>query len=150
MRDNRARRRAAGFTLIELLLVMVIIAVLAALVLPRFVGRGEDARVQAANTQVNSLFSVALASYEVDNGAFPSTAQGLEALSVKPTSAPEPKAWKGPYLAKTVPNDPWGKPYVYRNPGTRNVDGYDLLSVGPDGNEGTEDDIGNWTPEAAN
>lgn len=149
MKNTRARRRA-GFTLIELLLVMVIIAVLAALVLPRFVGRTDDARIQAANSQINSLFSTALSTYEIDNGTYPSTAQGLEALSTKPTSAPEPRAWKGPYLAKAVPADPWGKPYIYRNPGTRNVDGYDLLSVGPDGNEGTEDDIGNWAPETAN
>jgi general secretion pathway protein G len=138
-------RRRRGFTLIELLLVMVIIAVLAALVLPKFTGRGEDAKIAAATTQINSLFGTALSTYEIDNGAFPSTAQGLVALRVKPTGTPEPKGWKSPYLQRDVPNDPWGNAYVYRCPGTKNPDGYDLLSIGPDAREGTEDDIGNWT-----
>lgn len=143
--NRRLRRR--GFTLIELLLVMVIIAVLAAIVLPRFAGRTDEAKVAQVKSQI-SIFSTALATYEIDNGGFPSTAQGLAALRAKPSGAPEPKGWKGPYLEKDVGNDPWGNAYVYRQPGTRNADGYDLLSVGKDGREGTEDDIGNWTPSS--
>ncbi|MBL4848874.1 MAG: type II secretion system major pseudopilin GspG [Planctomycetes bacterium] len=124
---------------------MVILAVLAALVVPRFAGRSEDARKKAALTQVKALFGTALDTYEADNGAYPSTAQGIEALSAAPTTAPAPKNWQGPYLKGQVPNDPWGKPYVYRSPGTKNKSSYDLSSVGPDGSEGTEDDITNWT-----
>lgn len=139
------RRHKRTFTLIELLLVMVILAVLAALVVPRFAGRGEEARKNAALTQIKSLFSTALDTYEADNGAYPSTAQGLGALSAQPTQAPEPKNWKGPYLKGDVPKDPWGQEYVYRSPGTQNANGYDLLSMGADGREGTEDDITNWT-----
>lgn len=145
MTRNTPRRRARrGFTLIELLLVMVIIAVLAALVLPKLTGRGEEARISAAQSQINSMLSTALNVYEVDNGHHPSTAQGLAALRAQPSGAPEPKKWKGPYLDREVPLDPWQNEYVYRCPGTRNPDGYDLLSMGPDGQEGTEDDIGNW------
>ncbi len=140
MRINRRRR---GFTLIELLLVMVILAVLAALVLPKFTGRAEDANRSAAETQINSLFSVALDMYEADNGKFPTTAQGLQALRTAPTAAPQPKNWKG-YLKSNVPNDPWGNPYIYRSPGEKNPSGYDLLSIGLDEREGTEDDITNY------
>jgi len=137
-------RRRRAFTLIELLLVMVILAVLAALVIPRFAGRSEEARVKAAQTQILSLFGTALDVYEADNGHYPTTAQGLAALRIKPSGAPEPKSWSGPYLKADVPNDPWGAPYVYRAPGTHNPKGYDLASIGPDGREGTEDDVRNW------
>lgn len=140
----RLPRRRRGFTLIELLLVMVIIVVLAALVVPRFTGRGDEAKVAAATTQINSLLSTALDMYETDNGTYPTTAQGLQALRVKPSSAPEPKGWKRPYLQRDVPLDPWQNEFIYRCPGTQNPDGYDLLSAGPDGREGTEDDITNW------
>lgn len=142
---RRIGRRRAGFTLIELLLVMVILAVLAALVLPRFAGRSEEAREKAAQTQIQSLFGTALDVYESDNGAYPSTNQGLEALRSEPTGDPKPKHWKGPYLKSEVPKDPWGNEYVYRAPGTKNPSGYDLSSTGPDGRDGTEDDIANWT-----
>lgn len=138
------RRHRRAFTLIELLLVMVILAVLAALVIPRFAGRSEEARQKAAQTQILSLFGTALDVYEADNGHYPTTAQGLEALRTKPSGNPEPKSWNGPYLKSDVPNDPWGSPYVYKAPGTHNAKGYDLLSVGADGREGTEDDIKNW------
>ena len=139
------RKTRRGFTLIELLLVMVILVVLAALVLPKFTGRAEDANISAANTQINSLFSVALDMYEADNGKYPTTAQGLTSLRVIPTAAPEPRNWKGPYLKNDVPNDPWGNAYIYRAPGQKNPSGYDLISVGPDGREGTEDDITNYS-----
>ncbi|MBX3467808.1 MAG: type II secretion system major pseudopilin GspG [Planctomycetes bacterium] len=137
------RRARRGFTLIELLLVMVIIAVLAAVVLPNFSGKGEQARIDSVKAQI-SIFANSLSVYEIDNGAYPSTAQGLQALRAKPSGAPEPRNWKRPYLERDIPLDPWGNAYVYRSPGTKNADGYDVLSVGPDGREGTEDDIGNW------
>ena len=142
---RRKHRLSAGFTLIELLLVMVILAVLAAIVLPKLTGRAEDANNTAAGTQINSSFSVALDLYEADNGKYPNTAQGLDSLRSIPSAAPAPKHWKGPYLKRDVPNDPWGNPYVYRSPGQKNPSGYDLLSPGSDGREGTEDDITNWT-----
>jgi general secretion pathway protein G len=136
---------ARGFTLIELLLVMVILAVLAALVVPKFAGRGEDARKNAALTQIKSLFSTALDTYEADNGAYPTSAQGLQALVTQPGQGTDTKGWKGPYIKGDVPKDPWGNEYIYRCPGTQNSTGYDLLSTGKDGREGTEDDITNWT-----
>lgn len=137
---RRARPRRQGFTLIELLLVMVIIAVLAALVLPKLTGRVGESKRQAAESQVKSLFQTALDTYELDNGAFPTTSQGLEALRTKPSEA---KNWKGPYLSSEVPKDPWGNAYLYTCPGTRNKDGFDLSSMGEDGKDGTEDDIAN-------
>lgn len=143
MLRRRTRTRRHAFTLIELLLVMVIIAVLAAVVLPKLTGRSEDARISAAKSQI-AIFSNALSTYEIDNGSYPSTAQGLDALRNKPSGTPEPKGWKRPYLEKDAGVDPWGNEWVYRQPGTKNADGYDVLSAGPDGREGTEDDIGNW------
>jgi len=133
-----------GFTLIELMLVVIIIATLAALVLPKFSGQSEAAKVAATNSQINSLFSTALGMYEVQNGNYPTTEQGLEALRIRPSTPPEPINWKGPYLEKDVPLDPWGKPYKYVCPGIHNPDGYDLSSFGPDGQEGTADDIVSW------
>jgi general secretion pathway protein G len=138
------RRNQAGFTLIELLLVIIIIGILAALVVPRFTGRSEEARKGAAKTQIESLFGTALDAYEVDNGAYPTTDQGMKALREIPTGEPVPKNWKGPYLKKDVPNDPWGNPYKYTCPGTHNTKGYDLYSLGPDKQEGGGDDIVNW------
>ena len=135
-----------GFTLIEILVVVIIIGVLAALVIPKFAGRTEQAREAAAKTQIESLFGSALDMYEADNGFYPSSEQGLEALVLQPTTEPVPKTWKGPYLKKNeIPQDPWGKPYAYVYPGTHNTSGYDLYSIGPDGQEGTDDDINNWT-----
>lgn len=137
MRPLRSSRRT--FTLVELLLVMVILAVLAAIVVPKFTGRGEDAKISATKAQISELGTM-LELYETDNGTYPSTAQGLLALREQPTSAPEPRGWKGPYMKGEVPTDPWGSEYVYRSPGAGS-DGYDLFSVGPDQKEGTDDDI---------
>jgi general secretion pathway protein G len=134
-----------GFTLIEIMVVVIIIGILAALVIPKFAGRTEQARIAAANTQIKSLFGSALDMFEADNGSYPSTDQGLQALVVQPTTDPAPKNWKGPYLKSDIPLDPWGKPYVYSYPGTHNANGYDIYSFGPDGQEGTDDDITNWT-----
>ncbi len=130
-----------GFTLIELMLVVVIIGALAAMVVPRFAGRSERAKISVAKADVYANIAVGLDLYELDNGRYPITEQGLAALKSKPTGFPEPINWNGPYLKKE-PNDPWGIPYQYKNPGTHVYD-YDLYSFGPDGVE-SDDDIGNW------
>ena len=134
---SRVRSRR-GFTLIELLLVLVILAVLAAVVVPKFTNRSEQARKSAAKTDIANLETV-LDAFEVDAGRFPSNEEGLGALVQQPNSV---KSWHGPYLKKP-PIDPWGHPYVYRYPGQVNTTGYDLFSVGVDGNEGGGDDVGN-------
>ena len=126
-----------GFTLLELVVVIIVLGLLAAIVAPQILGRVSDARTTAAETQV-ALFGTALDNYRLDNGAYPTTEQGLAALREKPTRAPIPTNWRGPYLRKDVPLDPWGKPYIYRSPGERNASGYDLLSLGRDGKPGGE------------
>jgi general secretion pathway protein G len=129
-----------GFTLIELLLVLVILGVLAVVVVPRFTGRSEQARMTAARTDIASL-EVALDAFEVDNGRFPTTEEGLAALVQQPSGL---QNWQGPYIRRGVPKDPWGNPYIYRFPGQHNRNGFDLYSMGPDGREGGGDDIVNW------
>lgn len=133
-----------GFTLIELMIVVIIIAALAAMIVPRLSGRTEQAKISVAQSDINANMSTALKLYQLDNGNFPSTEQGLNALLTKPSSEPVPGNWNGPYLEKT-PIDPWGNPYKYKSPGANNKTGYDLYSLGKDGLEGTEDDIINWT-----
>lgn len=141
-----SRRRSRGFTLIELLLVLVILGILAAVVVPKFSGRTEQARVAAAQAQV-STFGTALDAYEVDNGSYPKGKDGLLLLVEQPRDAQA--TWKGPYLKGQIPNDPWGQPYIYECPGRQNPTSYDLSSAGPDGRDGNEDDITNWdTPNA--
>ena len=137
---ERGRKRG-GFTLIELLLVLVILGVLAAIVVPKFAGRTEQARVTAATSQI-ATFGTALDAFEVDNGYYPKGSGGLEDLSVQPRDA---ENWKGPYMKSDVPLDPWGNPYIYECPGKQNPTGYDLMSYGPDKREGGDDDITNWT-----
>lgn len=135
------KRRCSGFTLIELLLVMVILSVLALIVVPRFTGRSEQARVVAAQSTIASL-EMALEAFEVDTGRYPTTDEGLNALVDPP---PAISNWRGPYLRRGVPDDPWGNPYIYLCPGERNPNAYDLYSFGPDGREGGGDDIDNWS-----
>jgi general secretion pathway protein G len=135
-----SRRRGGGFTLIELLLVLVILATLAAIVVPRFTKRSEQAKITAAKTQISYL-GTALSNFEVDCGRFPSTEEGLEALVTQPASL---DGWHGAYIEKGVPDDPWGHPYIYRCPGQHTGVDYDLFSAGPDGQENTADDIFNW------
>lgn len=142
-RQHLKRRYERGFTLIEVLLVMVILTVLAAVVVPKFTKRSEQARITAANTDIANL-EVALDSFEVDIGRYPTTSEGLEALVEQP-SLSRPSSWKGPYIKRGVPNDPWGNLYVYNMPGENNTAGYDLYSYGPDGQEGGSDDIDNWS-----
>lgn len=135
-----------GFTLLEILVVIAVIAVLAGLVAPMVLRNVGDAKVQAARTQIEML-GMALDAYRLDNAFYPSTAQGLEALRERPEGEPEPLNWRGPYLRKAVPDDPWGRPYVYRSPGEVNAQGYDLLSLGRDGREGGEGedrDVVSW------
>lgn len=132
-----------GFTLIELMLVVIIIGTLAALVIPRLAGRAEQARNTAVKADILSNIPLALDLYELDNGAYPTTQQGLDALIEKPTTAPLAKNWNGPYLKKK-PADPWGNQYRYVSPGVHNTEDYDLFSVGKDNSEGGNDDIGNW------
>ena len=139
------KKRQKGFTLIELMLVIIIIGVLVAMVVPRFAGRSEQARCAAARADIEANVAIALDLYELDNGCYPSTDQRLDALVRKPESEPIPQNWKGPYLKKKVPLDPWGNPYLYISPGIHNADDYDLFSYGPDGVEGGGDDIVNWS-----
>ncbi|MFH1459552.1 MAG: type II secretion system major pseudopilin GspG [Candidatus Omnitrophota bacterium] len=132
-----------AFTLIELMLVVMIIATLAALVIPRLAGRAEQAKVTAARADIFSNIPLALDLYELDNSSFPTTEQGLIGLIEKPNTPPLAKNWNGPYLKKK-PIDPWGNQYRYLSPGIHNSQDYDLYSLGKDGTEGGTDDIGNW------
>lgn len=138
--DRHVRRlRRSGFTLIELLLVLVILGILAAIVVPKFSGRTEQARITAAQTQISS-FSTALDAFEVDNGYYPKGQGGLLDLVQQPRDA---QSWRGPYL-KDIPKDPWNNDYVYESPGKVNTTSYDLISMGPDGRVGGDDDISNY------
>ncbi|MDI9233109.1 type II secretion system major pseudopilin GspG [Limnohabitans lacus] len=139
---NNKLRHQVGFTLIELMVVLAIIGVLAALIVPNVLGRADDARVMAARTDVGNLMQ-ALKLYRLDNQRYPTLEQGLNALLLKPTTEPVPVNWK-PYLDK-LPQDPWGRPYLYMNPGIK-AD-VEVLSFGADGTaggEGNNADIGSW------
>ena len=136
--DRLASRRNA-FTLVEMLLVLVILATLAAIVIPKMAGRSQQAKVTAAQTQISSI-EMALDAFEVDNGYYPKSG-ALDDLVNQPANA---SGWKGPYLKKGIPLDPWGNPYTYDYPGKHNTNGYDVMSMGPDGRAGTDDDITNW------
>ncbi|MBF8744193.1 type II secretion system protein GspG [Pseudomonas putida] len=147
MSPGSVRRRQRGFTLIEIMVVIVILGVLGALVLPNVMSRPEHAKLTAARTDIQSI-STALEIYRLDNGRYPSTAQGLEALVKRPTIAPLPRQWSAQGYLKSAPLDPWGAPYQYASPGTRSNQGFDLYSLGADsqpGGENADADIGNWT-----
>lgn len=133
-----------GFTLVEIMLVVIIIAALSAMVVPRLVGRSEQAKVSVARSDIEAHLATALKLYELDNGTFPTTSQGLAALRAKPTVSPIPQNYNGPYVEKE-PVDPWGNPYVYVSPGKNRPD-YDLSSKGKDP-ENPADDITNWQQE---
>ena len=130
-----------GFTLIEILLVVVIIGALAAMVVPRLAGRSEQAKITIARVDIDANISSALKLYELDNGSFPNTSQGLEALLRRPVLPPVPSNWNGPYLEKE-PVDPWGRKYQYQYPASHGVN-YDLYSLGPNEKE-DKDNINNW------
>jgi len=129
-----------GFTLVELMLVVTIIGILAALVIPKIAGKGEEAREKAAFADIHGGIKSALDSYEVDNGFYP---KSLQDLIQQPSNA---RNWHGPYLDPPVlPKDPWQNPYIYYYPGKHNPTGYDLLSTGPSGKEGNDDNIVSWS-----
>ena len=136
-RNNGVLR--AGFTLMELLVVIAIIATLAAVVAPAIFRNVGDAKTSAAKSQIEML-SMALNAYRLDNDAYPSQDQGLAALRVVPTGTDAPLNWRGPYLTRDVPNDPWGRPYVYVVPGLVNPTSFDLYTLGKDGKPGGSDD----------
>jgi general secretion pathway protein G len=146
LRDSRRHRivRAAGFTLIEIMVVIVILGVLAALVVPRVLERPDEARAIAAKSDIATLVS-ALKLYRLDNQRYPTGEQGLNALVVKPELPPVPPNWKpGGYLDK-LPKDPWGRPYVYLNPGVRGeIEVFSFGGDGQPGGSGTDADIGSW------
>lgn len=133
-----------GFTLIEMLLVIVIIGMLVAMVGVNVVKHSSSSKKTAAQAQIVN-YKTALSTYNLDAGMFPTSEQGLEALVAMPN--PQPPKWNGPYLdPPVVKPDPWGRPFVYQCPPQQNPDpeGYDLYSVGPDGQPGTEDDVVSW------
>ena len=139
---NLGPRRARGFTLLELMVVVVIIGVLAALIAPAVLERAEQAKVTAARTDVSNLMN-ALKLYRLDNGRYPSSDQGLDALVAKPTVSPVPPNWR-PYLDK-LPSDPWQHPYQYANPGAHGeIDVFSFGADGQPGGEGNDADIGSW------
>jgi len=144
MSSYSKRRGQRGFTLIEILLVVIIIGTLAAMMVPRFSGRSDQARKAAAKADIEVNIATALKLYELDNGYFPTTEQGLTALMEKPAASPEPENWNGPYMEKKAV-DPWGRPYKYESPGTHRPHDYDLYSGGKAPKEDkTDDDIVNW------
>jgi general secretion pathway protein G len=135
-------RRRAGVTLIEMMVVVTIIALFAALVLPRMIGQTDKARRAAAKAQIQS-YMTALGSYKLDTAIYPTTEQGLQALRVKPDGV---ENWQGPYTDKEISNDPWGHPFVYKYPGEHG-DEPDILSYGRDGQaggDGNDADIVSW------
>jgi len=145
-RCRHCLRAERGLTLIEILVVIIVLGLLAGLVAPQIIGRVSEARSATAHTQIE-LLSVALDNYRLDNGRYPTTDQGLAALRTRPTADPLPPNWRGPYLRKEVPTDPWNRPYLYRSPGIENPQGYDLLTLGADGvpgGEGEDADIMSW------
>lgn len=144
--SSRGRLRRGGFTLIELLVVIAIIATLAAVVAPTLFGNVGEARRSTAKSQIQIL-ALALDAYRIDNDAYPSTGQGLQALRTVPVGGDPPPNWKGPYLRQEVPLDPWKRPYLYVAPGVSNAGGYDLYTLGKDGRPGgagEDEDITSW------
>lgn len=142
---SRTRRRL-GFTLIELLVVIVVIGLLASIVGPRILGRVSEARSATGRTQIE-LLGTALDNYRLDNGGYPTTEQGLSALQQQPTREPIPTHWRGPYLQRAIPADPWGRPYGYTSPGEHDPARYDLWTFGRDGQaggNGDDADITSW------
>jgi general secretion pathway protein G len=139
-----SNRRQRGFTLLEIMVVVVILGILAALVVPKIIGRPDEARVTASRQDIASLMQT-LQLYRLDNQRYPTTEQGLQALVTKPTTPPIPSNWKtGGYIDR-LPKDPWGNPYQYLNPGVHGeIDLYGFGADGAPGGEGNDADIGSW------
>ena len=133
-----------GFTLIEIMVVVAILGILAALVVPKIMGRPDEARIVAAKQDIAAIRQ-ALNLYRLDNVRYPTTEQGLQALVERPTSGPIPTNWKAGGYLERLPNDPWGAPYQYLNPGLRGeIDVFSLGADGAPGGEGNNSDIGSW------
>ncbi|MGE5622213.1 MAG: type II secretion system major pseudopilin GspG, partial [Bacillota bacterium] len=143
-RHALSRRVSRGFTLIEIMVVVVIMGILAALVVPKLMGRTDDARITAAKQDIATLMQ-ALKLYKLDNQRYPTTEQGLQALIAKPTTGPAANGWKsGGYIEK-LPKDPWGNPYQYLSPGVKGeVDVFSYGADGQPGGTGVDADIGSW------
>jgi general secretion pathway protein G len=135
---RRAEKSEAGFTLMELVMVVVILGMIAALVGPGIMKKFTQSREQIAKIQISNIES-GLQIYAFDMGRYPTTAEGLQALVQNPSGA---NSWRGPYLEKGLPSDPWDMPYTYKSPGRQGD--FDICSSGPDGVEGTDDDVCNW------
>lgn len=142
MTVSYSRPPRGGFTLIEVLLVLVILVTLASLAVTAYDGIRKRANIDAATVQID-LFKNQLTLYRHSVREYPTTDQGLEALRNPPANLGD-LPWDGPYMEGTVPLDPWNNPYQYQQPGRYNTDSYDLWSFGPDKDDGTDDDIGNW------
>jgi general secretion pathway protein G len=143
---NPHPRIRGGFTLIELMVVIAILAVLISVVAPNVFSNVADAKVTAARSQIESL-SLALDSYRLDNGDYPTTEQGLQALRTPPSDLKVPSTWRGPYVRRDLPRDPWKRPYVYISPGRVNLTAFDLYTLGKDaasGGVGEDHDITSW------
>jgi len=140
----RRRSQQAAFTILEIMIALAIIGLLVGLTLTKFTNIFGNSQQDVARLFVNQSLKTTLGQYQLNVGSFPSTAEGLDALR----TAPPGKAarWRGPYVEENLwpPLDPWGNPYQYQYPGTKNAGSYDLWSMGPDGQNGTADDIGNW------
>lgn len=149
LKSRTSRAARVGFTLLELMVVIAIIATLAAVVAPSIFRNAGDAKVAAAQSQIEIL-SLALNQYRLDNDMFPTTRQGLEALRTMPVAddpAHSPRNWRGPYLSRAVPLDPWGRPYIYVAPGMVNPGSFDLYTLGRDGlrgGSGEDADVTSW------
>lgn len=137
----RNHQHSRGFTFLEIMFVVVIIGILLAVAVPQFTGRSQEAQIRAAEVSMRNI-STALAEFEMRVGRFPTTNEGLGALVERPPNVSE-NVWRRPFLDET-PRDPWGNEFHYRSPGQHRPDSYDLWSAGPDGQEGTDDDIRNW------
>ena len=142
--QRTARKYSQGFTLIELLIVMVILGLLASLVGPRLFGQLDSSKIKAAKTQIE-MVGAALDTYRLDMSRYPTTEQGIAALTEKPADPAQAALWRGPYLKMRVDKDPWGNSYVYKTPGAKSD--YELSSLGADGKEGgsgNDADIHSW------
>ncbi len=141
----KCKFKRGGFTLVEIMLVVIIIGILSAMVIPNIAGKGTQARIKATKNDIEVAIPMALDMFEIENGGYPTTDQGLKALIAKPDSGVgSGETWNGPYLKKKeIPTDQWGNTYVYISPGVHNPDSFDLYSYGADGKE-SEDDITNW------
>lgn len=141
---TRPRHRQTGFSLIEIMVVIVIIAIMASMIVPRIMGKPDEARVTKAITDIRQLEG-ALNMYRLDNYAYPSTDQGLQALVQRPSGTPEPRNYQQGGYIQRLPDDPWGNPYQYLNPGQHSeIDIWSLGADGAPGGEGINTDIGNW------